>query len=147
MMGLFISQLFEDTLHVDKTHVWVKLQTWRMRYSMSSLVHDFSELDKIFCLEKKIQKKHECDRWFMISLLSQNFIWQSFGEGVKFKFNLLTGKLICLLEVCTVVAMGRRAFWQDRFSHTTFFYLWKQICCRLLIFCFTDSWKISLNFA
>ena len=32
----------------------------------------------------------------MISLLSQNFIWQSFGEGVKFKFNLLTGKLICL---------------------------------------------------
>ena len=69
-MGLFISQLFEDTLHVDKTHVWVKLQTWRMRYSMSSLVHDFSELDKIFRLEKKYTKNMNVsdDLWLVFFL-------------------------------------------------------------------------------
>ena len=51
MMGVFISRLFEDTLYVDKTHVRFKLQTLRVRYSMWSLVCNFSEH-----LEKKYGK-------------------------------------------------------------------------------------------
>ena len=51
MMGVFISRLFED-----KTHVPFKLQTLRVRYSMWSLVYNFSENDKIFHLEKKYGK-------------------------------------------------------------------------------------------
>ena len=56
MMSVFISRLFEDTLYVDKTHVRFKLQTLRVRYSMWSLVCNFSEHDKIFHLEKKYGK-------------------------------------------------------------------------------------------